>query len=176
MITIKQNALMEIVIMMPLMAISILLSLLIFEKIRRMKILASEGSTESNTLNDIRRAAFVCVVQPLGFIVYNILIFIGESIYIQISSMPPVDVPDSSVKSYLIISTFYPFVYLAAMLVDTFLMLFSLKTYRRGVILIWNNILNKETTPSPIQTLFTKTAQTRNGNTFVSNASHVAAT
>uniref|UniRef100_A0A914QPF9 G-protein coupled receptors family 1 profile domain-containing protein n=1 Tax=Panagrolaimus davidi TaxID=227884 RepID=A0A914QPF9_9BILA len=173
----KQNILMEYVIMMPLSVISIILSLLIFGKIHGMKKMASEASaSENRSLKDLQKAAIICVVQPLGFLIYNTLIFIGEGINIQISSADsPLNVPDSWIKLYLIISTFYPFTYLIAMLADTCLMLFSLRTYRNGMTFIWYKMILR-TEPPPSSTaheLFVKTIHpttTRTPNTFTQSS------
>uniref|UniRef100_A0AC34FL93 Uncharacterized protein n=1 Tax=Panagrolaimus sp. ES5 TaxID=591445 RepID=A0AC34FL93_9BILA len=144
--------------------------------------MASESSaSENRSLKDLQKAAIVCVVQPLGFLIYNTLIFLGEAINIQISTADlPANVPDSWIKLYLIISTFYPFTYLIAMLIDTALMLFSLKTYRKGMAFIWYKIILRSEPPpsSTAHELFVKTVHTatRSPNTFTTHSSFLAST
>jgi hypothetical protein len=155
----KNNVIMEQVFMFLVMACSIVLSICILVKIHQMRKMAHGIGENSSTLNDLFRAALVCLIQPLCSLVYLIMVFGGISLFVQIDSLKVEDVPNLSVQIYVIYGNIYTLVYDLMVVVETSLLLIVLKTYRLEMLFILNKILPWKINYSSSSIVFLKTTK-----------------
>lgn len=105
-------------------------SFLIFLKIRQMMKLVGHNS-QHNTLNNLRRAAFVCLIQASlasFYFAMNFYIFFYEFLYSDIERLPY----GFLYSLYIIFFILKYDIYHLVAIIDTFIILFMLTSYRNG--------------------------------------------
>lgn len=122
----------EIVYNLTIMSLSIICSVLIFIKIRFMNKLARESTFENGVLKDLQRAALVCFIQGISFLIYFSEDTLVQLLYLKIYDKPIDEVPKIWIQIVLVGYQFFTVMYMFWMLLDACLLLFILKTYRMG--------------------------------------------
>lgn len=108
----------------------IVLSLFIFVKIHNMKKIAL-NSNDAKSLTDIQRAAIICFLQPIFFLIYFVVVF--TDIFVRIYMLSVGDISKFSpflVNIILTADSFQNSLYAITNIADALLILFGLKTYR----------------------------------------------
>jgi hypothetical protein len=139
------------------MFLTIILSIFLLIKIHLMKKLAKKSTFEMDVLNDLYRAAMVCLIQSISSLLYLsiVLLYLIASSRVR-SPKFFLEASKFWLEIYLIYNHFAAVFYLGLFIVDSCLMLFVLKTYRRGFIVMWNRIVPKS--------MYVKTTQTQANN------------
>lgn len=120
-----------------------IISLSLFLKLNKMKELTQGNVYEKTIMNDLKRAAFVCLVQPIFFLIYFAMIVVVEYFNAQIYDLYSRDqpIPESYFWIYETFAPFYPIVMLTSVLADTLMLLFVLKTYRASLVYLLSTIV-----------------------------------
>lgn len=122
------------------MTSSIILSLCLLIKIKGMKKMANKSTLKKSILNDLFRAAILCLVQPIGLIIILIVIIAFLPVYEKMYSRESYEISPILLKGYLFYSNFYTEMYEIFVTIDACMMLLFLKSYRSGVRFIWNRV------------------------------------
>lgn len=135
-----KNAFIEQALIIIVMLLNTILSICILIKISKMKKLAKESIFQKNILNDLSRAAIVCLIQPICCFIYLGFISVFFVINVKIVSSSE-DIPPFLFQIYVFYANFNVVFYELFLIIDTCSMLFVLKTYREGMVFLWNRLL-----------------------------------
>lgn len=138
-ISLNNNIYMEQGLNVVIMSSNIALSILILIKIHQMKKLVRNSTFEKALLSDLCRAAIVCLVQPMSNLFFLCMVIVLISLNPTIYSSPE-DISSILISIYLYFSNFQVVVYEIFIVIDACMMLFVLKTYKGGMIFIWNRV------------------------------------
>lgn len=109
---------------------TLILSIMIFVKIQKMKAVTKGNLYEKNIMKDLHRAAIVCCCQPLCFTIYLVMIIFGEWVHVRTGYD---DSPLLLFQFYIFISPNYSIVMMLCILFDSLLIMLVLKTYRSSL-------------------------------------------
>ena len=96
---------------------------------------------QKSNFKDLQKAAIVCMVQPLCYLAYIVMVIVGQYFNALVNSVTATEVPLVFFKVYLGISRFYPIVNMICILIDAFLLLFVLRAYRTSMAMLLLKLL-----------------------------------
>lgn len=146
------------------MLLPFVLSIFIFFKVRTMVLLAKKAA-EKKVLHDINRAAIICFVHPLVNIVYYVLIFSGLFISLQMNATK--DVAQFSIFTldvYVTFNFFQADLYMMVGIVDSMMILFLLRSYRRRMFYALSFVFDRVFRPNRVIGLTSTSDPTTHAN------------
>lgn len=138
------------VLILVVMISSILFSILIFVKIHQMRKMAQ--GLQGKTLNDLFRAAIVCLMQPIYCLIYLVIFLTGLYSFdaIKQNSAKATEISPVLVQIYLYYRFFYLIIQEFVILVEISMLLCVLRAYRSGMRHIWNRVCRWSSTTTSI--------------------------
>lgn len=152
------NIYMDFANMFLLMFLSIIVSIFVLIKINHMRKMAQGIIMETTILSDVYRAAIICIIHPLFMLIFFLFISVGYLFNISIHSVQsPQKIPHVFVITYLFYQKSYYVLYEIFMLIDTCMLLFMLKSYRKNLFFILSKIYYLRCSSSPSSVIYFNT-------------------